>query len=518
MSIDSARASQRQQQQASIERQSQAPIVQIGDRDPATGNYQINYADGGTSPNGIKVFSAAHEKGDLVLATPRNDGAVGLDSGKAGQAQADIFAISPDKCRGYLKGQIYDCPHPDEYRKIQVLYSVIVGDKRQFWVGGFARNAVFVCDLPASEPVNMAEITNLGKNRWIVAISYSVYYVLRRIETQTQELSANAFGNNYYNYYGSGLWSLERLPYFTASGGCIETGTELNGSKTCNYVYVGIFPQDDVTGTQKNFRQRTNVASSGGRTGSDTSNYLVNYRVSTKNISFPDNSNLLPARQEAEASGSEIGSSVEVNGPPSTYTADRSESSNSRYITSRTYDLGNKLPNVELETSFYSSRTSKIEYRQIGNPTATDEAITSNSSEKTARIFCGTGSSICGISTTDLRNDSKVVAGVAGITQADYIRERVLSAAIYWHQPGKDPILIQSIDDILNANNWLFPASGNLVGSTYYNANKESFSPQAGTVTIKVIDLPSLGKSDLPAIGYPIVAPNPTIHAISYAP
>ena len=59
----------------------------IGDRDPATGLYDVIWPDGSSTRNGLKIFNAAHQFGDVVLATQRSDGMMILDSVKA-------FAIS----------------------------------------------------------------------------------------------------------------------------------------------------------------------------------------------------------------------------------------------------------------------------------------------------------------------------------------------------------------------------------------------------------------------------------------
>jgi hypothetical protein len=55
----------------------------IGDRDPETGLYNVIWPDGSSTLNGIKIYNAAHETGDVVLATQRSDGMMILDSAKA---------------------------------------------------------------------------------------------------------------------------------------------------------------------------------------------------------------------------------------------------------------------------------------------------------------------------------------------------------------------------------------------------------------------------------------------------
>jgi hypothetical protein len=58
-------------------------IFRIGERDPATGLFFVILPDGSQKLNGMKIFNAAHQTGDVVLATQRSDGVMILDSAKA---------------------------------------------------------------------------------------------------------------------------------------------------------------------------------------------------------------------------------------------------------------------------------------------------------------------------------------------------------------------------------------------------------------------------------------------------
>lgn len=81
----------------------------IGDRDPVTGLYEVIHPDGSTTPNGIKIFNAAHKVGDPVSAIERSDGKIYLD----GQQAFALDPWVPDGERdGYLKGQVWN--RPDE--------------------------------------------------------------------------------------------------------------------------------------------------------------------------------------------------------------------------------------------------------------------------------------------------------------------------------------------------------------------------------------------------------------------
>lgn len=84
----------------------------IGDRDPETGLYYVIHPDGSQLLNGIKIFNAAHEIGDPILATRRSDGMMILDSAKAVDSplpSSDLrvgeFGAKPI---GYLQGQVFN--------------------------------------------------------------------------------------------------------------------------------------------------------------------------------------------------------------------------------------------------------------------------------------------------------------------------------------------------------------------------------------------------------------------------
>lgn len=85
----------------------------IGDRDPVTGLYGVIYPDGSSTLNGIKIFNAAHQIGDIVLATQRSDGMMILDSAKAFEPSTTATAETGlngfgDKPVGYLNGQVFN--------------------------------------------------------------------------------------------------------------------------------------------------------------------------------------------------------------------------------------------------------------------------------------------------------------------------------------------------------------------------------------------------------------------------
>lgn len=94
----------------------------IGDRDPETGLYNVIWPDGSSTRNGIKIFNAAYEPGDIVAATRRSDGLFALDSVKAidppslptfGEGSAILTKASIRNERGYLQGQVFNNEEED---------------------------------------------------------------------------------------------------------------------------------------------------------------------------------------------------------------------------------------------------------------------------------------------------------------------------------------------------------------------------------------------------------------------
>jgi hypothetical protein len=81
----------------------------IGERDSATGLYQVIWPDGGVTLNGMKIFNAEHRVGDVVQATRRSDGMMILDGPKAVDEPVGLFGAVPGgKPDGYLRGQIWN--------------------------------------------------------------------------------------------------------------------------------------------------------------------------------------------------------------------------------------------------------------------------------------------------------------------------------------------------------------------------------------------------------------------------
>jgi hypothetical protein len=79
----------------------------IGSRDPITGLYNVIYPDGSSTPNGIKIYNAAHRIGDPVNATRRSDGMIILDNPVAADPSSLSVSAAGNQA-GYLNGQVFN--------------------------------------------------------------------------------------------------------------------------------------------------------------------------------------------------------------------------------------------------------------------------------------------------------------------------------------------------------------------------------------------------------------------------
>jgi hypothetical protein len=96
---------QQQRQRKAIELQHASKgVTRIGERIAETDRYEVLFPDGSKNPNGIKVFSAEHTIGDVVLPYPRPDGTIALDSNK-GMSLARL-PESPKRVEG-PKGKVW---------------------------------------------------------------------------------------------------------------------------------------------------------------------------------------------------------------------------------------------------------------------------------------------------------------------------------------------------------------------------------------------------------------------------
>ena len=123
MPIDDIRAKQKADQTQAIKTRLEAgSIVRIGNLLPITGRYEVLDSDGGISNNGVKVYNTQEEYGDRVLAYPRSDDTIALDSEKGSIVRPPTaFPV----CPGYLAGQVFNCEEPKKKKgQVWILYTL----------------------------------------------------------------------------------------------------------------------------------------------------------------------------------------------------------------------------------------------------------------------------------------------------------------------------------------------------------------------------------------------------------
>ena len=153
MPIDDIRAKQKADQTKAIKSRLEAgSIVRIGNRLPITGRHEVLESDGGISNNGVKVYNAQEQYGDRVLAYPRLDGTIALDSEKGSIVRPPTaFPV----CPGYLAGQVFNCEEPKKKKKgkIWVLYSLF----GKMFVGGHQEVPEMIYDsVPPNKPLDLS--------------------------------------------------------------------------------------------------------------------------------------------------------------------------------------------------------------------------------------------------------------------------------------------------------------------------------------------------------------------------
>lgn len=137
MDLEASRSKQRAAQQQS---QTQPDgVARIGDRDPLTGRYTVQFPDGGIGANGIKTYTAMSKPGDIVVLFPRADGSVAIDSEKGSPT------IVPD---------VFNKPVEDKKKaKVWILY--FFGGK--LWVGGHQSEPEEVGSVYFGGPIALSE-------------------------------------------------------------------------------------------------------------------------------------------------------------------------------------------------------------------------------------------------------------------------------------------------------------------------------------------------------------------------
>lgn len=490
--IQQARSQQRQQQlQAIQQRQKNQGVVRIGDRIDTTGNYEARYQDGGRSSNGIKVYNADEPAGTPVFAVSRKDGMVGLDSLKARPRQNVLLPMGQvyEKCVGYLRGQIYNCRHPDNYRKVQVLYSLIDGADRQFWVGAFRRQPVLACTIPATETIHLAAIHNQGKDRWIASIEYGSPKKLRICEPGITEFDSPLA--EFAEFRGQGFWSSDRNP-------AISTGLDDSNNFTANSPEPGVA----VTATGGITGQIQNSGTGAATETSEDLGYIAQY----VNPAFRQDAGFPAGQKTYKSIGSFESFIPNVNIGDAGFTQSSSTETRQRL---RQVAV-NPQTTIELEDK--SSIVSESESQGVYN--GSSYVVESSSSqvdqaESTQELsgVSGNGAVIYYVTTTQTVSSQTSINGDQSSTF-----ESSLKAELYWINGGNTFLLARRSEPFSTPYN---PA-GNLLGADYYEVS--TYDQNSGLAAITQYVLPSQERLEFTETAYPVAVEDIQIHASSYHP
>lgn len=130
--MDDLNRSRIRQTQQQAKQPTQPLVYRIGDRDPATGKYEMIYPDGSKATGAEKLYSAESKPGDRVLAQQRTDGTWLLSEAGASRRRK-VATVSAMPARGRKRSQVW------------VLYEFEGG----LWVGGHQAVPVRISDRPA---------------------------------------------------------------------------------------------------------------------------------------------------------------------------------------------------------------------------------------------------------------------------------------------------------------------------------------------------------------------------------
>ena len=202
MPIEDIRAKQKADQTKAIKSRLEAgSIVRIGNRLPITGRHEVLESDGGISNNGVKVYNAQEQYGDRVLAYPRLDGTIALDSEKGSIVRPPTaFPV----CPGYLAGQVFNCEEPKRKKKgkIWVLYEL----NNKIYVGGHEE----IPELLAWDPgvfinADTAQIWG-DKEGWEATFAHSNSGFTSVAGTQVRQHATPNLGALYSKFLGKGIY------------------------------------------------------------------------------------------------------------------------------------------------------------------------------------------------------------------------------------------------------------------------------------------------------------------------
>lgn len=235
MDLEASRSKQRAAQQQS---QTQPDgVARIGDRDPLTGRYTVQFPDGGIGANGIKTYTAASKPGDVVVLFPRADGSIAIDSEKGSPT------IVPD---------VFNKPVPDGKKGGVWIFYRSAG---KLWVGGHQEVPEEIATLSVVAPPSTSDFRPSGyhvwgdKNGWIATFqvtelrlidaqgfvtdtgqAINFYCVTNNNQSTGQNVTRKVIGQSSRNTYGSTSEIIPSHSVFPLGGGIVSFRTNVTPS------------------------------------------------------------------------------------------------------------------------------------------------------------------------------------------------------------------------------------------------------------------------------------------------
>jgi hypothetical protein len=237
----------------------------IGDRDPVTGLYYVIYPDGSSTLNGMKIFNAAHQLGDVVRATQRSDGMIALDSAKAYQIPTTDKSISIKEFgkvpTGYLQGQVFNQPEAELNRNIRFRLKLLRYRAAITGQGGTPFTGIQFGSDTLYSAISLETAFSLGGSNLFQALTtpnYSLPFNSPFNGLYSTQISPDLSSGKRYQYYGYGVVQARAIAYSDLFPGV--------SSGDASYV----FPSDFATYQVPNFQAALSIVN-----GSSYNNWSV---------------------------------------------------------------------------------------------------------------------------------------------------------------------------------------------------------------------------------------------------
>jgi hypothetical protein len=192
--------------------------VAIQKRDPKTGAWSASYPDGSINPNARKTFDAAVKAGHDVRSLSLPGGLSAGEVAILGPVGDPPAVANPDRLQprrvgdkagplkdndvGYLNGQIWTYPVPKkgEGGPVKILFSVVEGAERIYYVGGDRRTPKELFRLPTPASA-IAHLVATGKG---LRAFYWQYVTSELFDSRLGDSYAGTMGS--VQYFGSGVF------------------------------------------------------------------------------------------------------------------------------------------------------------------------------------------------------------------------------------------------------------------------------------------------------------------------